>query len=343
MATAMSFRAGAQEGMVRSGIFLVSQAIVFYSSLQFLFPKFLIKRKYFLYGLGTVLTIVLAGFVMHMADILFGYDPPFLREMKGLKAHKHMVGHGLKHARHREEVAAFFHRGHIIGHSVASLATLFLSTAIGLSGLRQKKELEESELKRKMLEAESRFLKSQINPHFLFNTMNNIYALAQMKSEQTPEAIHRLSGLLRYVLYDSEKKTVALTQEVDYLKQYVELSLLKDEDKSNVILHLDIRTTELEIAPLILIPFVENAFKHSNVEDKDNGLIRIHLATEGTRLSFEVENSIGSGEQKDATGGVGLENIKRRLELIYLDKFLLEVDHNDDRYLVKLKLDLRES
>jgi two-component system LytT family sensor kinase len=349
MSTAMSFRLGAEEALVRAGVFLMSQAIIFYITTRFLIPKLLIKRRYILFALGIILAIAFSGLMMHLGEVLFGFDPPFIDEMKHFRKHRSNGGNPHKIARQAKRAQSFLsllHRGHIFGHIISSFATLFLSSIIQFTNARRIKEREDAELKNEMLEAESKFLKSQINPHFLFNTMNNIYSLAQVKSEQTPDAILRLSGILRYVLYDSEKKKVKLSQEIEYLKQYIDLSLLKDEDKSNVTVQIDeLNSLDPEIAPLILIPFVENAFKHSNVEDKENGFIDIRLNVNDTGLFFEVKNSIGSSIQKDETGGVGLENVVRRLELLYPKtegpQYMLDVDKGKDSYQVTLNLDLK--
>ena len=154
MATAMSFKLGAHEGMVRAGIFLVSQAIVFYSNLSLLFPKCLARKKYFVYVLGVIAAIGLSGLVMHVAELLFGFESPFIREIHEIHGHAvdyhPRIKHG-KHGKHMREYAELLNRGHIIGHSIASFATLFLSTTIAFASSRQKREKEETELKNKKL------------------------------------------------------------------------------------------------------------------------------------------------------------------------------------------------
>ncbi len=217
---------------------------------------------------------------------------------------------------------------------------IFLSTIITFSTIRRKREQAEAEAKIARHEAESKFLRSQINPHFMFNNLNNIYTLAQLKSDKTPDAILRLSDLLRYVLYDSERKIVNLSQELDYLSQFIDLSLLKDEDRTNVKVDLKPCQSDLQIAPLILIPFVENAFKHSNVEDKQDGFIHISSSCHETRITLVIENSVSKEEQKNHISGVGLENVKRRLDLIYPNKHVLNVIKSEDKYHVSLEIEL---
>ena len=326
----MSLRLDVGESIGRVAIFLFSQALVYYSCSLFLIPKLLIPKRYFFFIIGVLITILISGFIIHIGEIISGYNPPFVRELH--EAHGHHPG--------GKRMLAAFHRGHLIGLAVSNFATLFLSTIITFSSARQKRETEAAELKNRMLEAESKFLRSQINPHFLFNTLNNIYSLAQMQSDKTPDAIHRLSGLLRYVLYDSENEKVELKKELDYLSQFVELSLLKDQDASNVSINISSCDEQLQIAPLILIPFVENAFKHADIDNKEKGYAKIDVVCSGKELTLTIENSIGTSSQKDDQSGVGMENVKRRLELLYANKHDLKIQAGADKYTVTLKLAL---
>ena len=198
-------------------------------------------------------------------------------------------------------------------------------------------------LENKILSAESQLLKSQLNPHFLFNSLNNIYSLSQVQSKKTPESILRLSQLLSYVLYESEVEKVRLEQEINYINSFVELSLLKDENCNNVEVDFSEVNQELMVAPLILISFIENCFKHSYYENSNDNWIRIKLKTEGRKLLFEAVNSIPEMPQKkDATGGIGLENVKKRLNLIYRNRHELNITNNGKTFDVQLEIELHE-
>jgi len=187
-----------------------------------------------------------------------------------------------------------------------------------------------------------KFLKSQVNPHFLFNALNNIYTLTVIKSDKAPDNLMRLSEMLRYMLYDSNDGKVPLHKEIDYLENYISLASLKDSRGLNVKVELDKSQPGLKVAPLLFIPFVENAFKHSKIEDLKNGFINISLKTSSEQIEFSVENSIPSVPfKKDKLGGIGLTNTKKRLELLYPYKHLLSISDSGKVYSVLLKLDLK--
>jgi len=192
-------------------------------------------------------------------------------------------------------------------------------------------------LKDEVVKAELSFLKSQINPHFLYNTLNYVYSLAIPVSDKLANAVLRLSDLMRYTLNDSPDGKVSLDKEVGYLESYVELFKMRFEPNFFVSF-----TTEgigdQKIASLILIPFVENAFKHGVVNDATQP-VRIKLKVQQKRLSFEVSNKI-SHAQKDHSSGVGMVNVHRRLDLIYPDQHELLISNNGNTYKSTLILNL---
>lgn len=191
------------------------------------------------------------------------------------------------------------------------------------------------------LETEMKFLKSQINPHFLFNALNNIYSLAVLQSDQTAPNLLRLSAMLRYVLYDCNAPRVPLKKEIEYLRNFIDLSLLKDSRGLNVTVDIQDDHDDLMVAPMLFIPFVENAFKHSRIEDLQKGWIHIELKVNNHHIHFHVRNSVPeSNYTKDAASGIGLENVRRRLELLYPNKHRLEVTRGEDFFDVTLELDL---
>jgi LytS/YehU family sensor histidine kinase len=208
----------------------------------------------------------------------------------------------------------------------------------------RKREQEANLIKNQMLEAESKMLKWQINPHFLFNTLNNIYSMSQLKSDKTPDAVHRLSEMLRYVIYDCNDDFVKLKQEVKYIQSYIDLLLLKDENLQNVKYDFSGINPELKITPMILIPFVENSFKHSKFEDAQKSWINIDLKTKGNQLNFKIENSVPEHNfTKDAVGGIGIVNVKKRLQMLYPGKHILNHFQEKNVYHVELILDLDDN
>lgn len=191
------------------------------------------------------------------------------------------------------------------------------------------------------LEAEVKYLRSQINPHFLFNTLNNIYAITQRHDDQEgSDALMRLSGLMRYMLYDSEGEVIGLQQEIDHLNNYMDLMLLKydKEDLPAVDLKVEGNPETTRVAPLILLPFVENAFKHG-IDNQGNGYIKILLKLSPDKLFFSVKNShFPDRRASEDYRGIGLDNVKRRLEHHYSERHSLTIDTSEDEYAIELEL-----
>ena len=190
--------------------------------------------------------------------------------------------------------------------------------------------------------AELAFLKSQVNPHFLFNTLNNIYSLAYTKSDAAPGAILKLSELMRYMLYDSNGQTgetgrVSLAKEVGYLKNYVELEKLRVAN-ANVQFNVEGNTDLFRIEPLLLVSFVENAFKHGDLTDPNQPLV-LDLSVRNGRLRFDTLNK-KTTRQSDAAGGIGLANVQRRLALLYPNQHTLHITDTPDSYACSLELSL---
>ncbi len=190
--------------------------------------------------------------------------------------------------------------------------------------------------------AELAFLKSQVNPHFLFNTLNNIYALAYTKSDAAPGAILKLSELMRYMLYDSnspagESLRVPLPKEITYLENFVALEKLRVTN-AQVQVRVDGNADLYRIEPLLLVPFVENAFKHGHLTDPANPLV-IDLSIRQGKLCFDTINR-KANRQKDSVGGVGLQNVRRRLALLYPNRHVLHITDTDTDYACHLELTL---
>jgi len=182
-------------------------------------------------------------------------------------------------------------------------------------------------------------LRSQVNPHFLFNTLNNIYSLVYKKSEDAPEAVMKMSSIMRYMLYDATTDKVLLEKEIEYLKSFIELEKLRIRHKDFVEMTVSGTVEGRTIAPMLLIPFVENAFKHCSKNVVNPG-IRISLAVDPLQIRFEVSNNIRKNVTvtKDEVSGIGLTNLRRRLNLLYPGKHTLEIYSDEETYTVKLNL-----
>ncbi len=208
---------------------------------------------------------------------------------------------------------------------------------------RTKMERLTAEREREYLKAELQFLRWQISPHFLFNVLNNMAALSRLKPEQLEPIVIRLSGLMRYMLYDTDGKKVSLTKEIEYLQNYLALQTLRFGDKIKLSFRESVDTTlQFEIETMLLIPFVENAFKHG-ISGVDEPYINIFisLATNVAKervLILEVSNKFVAGAGTEDTSGIGLSNVKRRLKLLYADKAEIFIDQRDGIYTVILQV-----
>lgn len=303
---------------------LIGFILVIFINVGYLLPKFFLQKKQLLYILGAMFLLIATVLLIHhnifpWSD-WFHLRPPKVEEisqkiMRGPSSTKWM----------REFIP---------------LIIAFLgSTLIEVIRFANSKEKEAIRSEKEKLETELKFLKSQVNPHFLFNALNNIYSLALMQAPQTPESVMQLSEILRYMVYDSNETKVPLKSEINYIENFIELKLLKDS-RMSVGLDLDKTAPNLMIAPLLLIPFVENAFKHSNIENIENGYIKIYLKVDNKEIEFQVVNSIPKKDfTKDEVGGVGLENTKKRLELLYPNnQYKLNIKQTNDKFEVKLKI-----
>lgn len=201
-----------------------------------------------------------------------------------------------------------------------------------------------SELAAVQLNTEVKFLKSQVNPHFLFNTLNNLFSMAQKKgNDDLADGISKLSGMMRYMIYESNVESVPLMKEIEYLEDCILLNKLRYADKEAIVkFDYPSETDGIVIAPMLFIPFVENAFKHGVVIGQSSN-IDISLSADGDELTFTCINADHSHVQKmnGDSSGVGLDNVRRRLELLYPGKHQLQITKADNQYQVELKINLQ--
>ena len=189
-------------------------------------------------------------------------------------------------------------------------------------------------------QAELNYLKSQTNPHFLFNTLNNIYSLARDKSDLAPESILRLSKILRFMLYEAGGEYIAKEQELKILSDYIALEQLRYDDSLRINFNYNIEDMKQALPPLLLMPLVENAFKHGVSETRDQPYVDIHLSVNKRLLSFVVKNSTEeSAAEIKAKENIGLSNLRRQLELLYTD-YKLSLEHGNFEFVAVLKINL---
>ena len=219
---------------------------------------------------------------------------------------------------------------------------LIFILSVGYSFFKDKKrhEVLKNKLAQEKLETELKLLKSQVNPHFLFNTLNNIYSMVRKHSDpRAAKSIEQLSRLMRYMIYESNTESVLLSREIEYIRDFISLQKMRlpDPDAIKLVENLE-NISSLRIAPMLLIPFVENACKYG-LKSKD-GYVEIGISSQNQSLKFKVVNTISNQQVTDSEYfGFGLENVKRRLELIYPDQYSLSIS-SEENYMVDLQIEL---
>ncbi len=301
-------------------------ASIFYVNYAYLIPAFYFKNKNLLYLFSVVITLCVFAFigVIALGELIQPRPvPPFMMSTPN--------GSGIVRP-------PIFLR--LLPISVPAIMLLMVSFILKKAEHSQLIEQELEQLKAQNFETELKFLRSQINPHFLFNSLNNIYSLSVIKSERTPDMLVKLSSMLRYLIYECNVDKVSLEKEIEYISNYIELQKLKDDQISNI--RFTHQGNNAEISPMLLMPFVENAFKHSKIEDTEKSWIDISLdIKESGKLCFTVENSIPPvPTTKDATGGVGITNVKKRLELLYPDRHRINFFEDIYQYKIELNIEL---
>lgn len=217
----------------------------------------------------------------------------------------------------------------------ATMSSSVVVTMIAMLKFMQEWYLQQKRLRElafNKLEAEHKMLRMQVNPHFLFNALNNIYYLAYKKSEATAPSILKLSDLMRFLLYESDHQKIPLQKEIEYIQNYIGLMELKLEDAQQKISFQLEGDLDWEIEPLLIIPFIENAFKHGNLED-ENGSMELSINSSKENLKVVIQNTFDAkDEKKDEVGGVGIENVTSRLQAYYREQYSLKIDVEGNIY-----------
>ena len=302
-------------------LFHLSLVSLVYINTLLLIPNLLRRNRYLLYLLSSALLIVGASVFNQLtfttlADWIFpGYYFISYYEFKDIF----------------QFMAAYW----AIGTSLKLSKSWFLIN---------EKEKQIRKLEQQKTTAELQALKAQLNPHFLFNSLNNIYSLALYEDKKTPEALLQLSQCLRYVLYDCKTSQIELEKELNFLKYYMDLQALRSETnlKTNLLIHG--QTEGYILSPLLFIPLLENAYKHAKPNQKGAYFIKVNCQIDNGRVSFEIQNSVPVKPPEPTTAsGVGIENLKKRLNLLYPQKHLLQLNRSDTQFEVKLQVPLTQT
>ncbi|MCW3105584.1 MAG: hypothetical protein JWQ09_90 [Segetibacter sp.] len=293
--------------------------LFYYSNTLFLIPRLLTKRKWFWYTIIIIALLFLFLFIHRLFDDIIRADMPEKVRLKMLKR-RHSFWNPFTGSS-----AVFF-----LVFTVSTCSRV-IQEWLGIENKRQ-------EIEKEKLATELSFLKSQINPHFLFNTLNNIYSLALVKSEATADAVLKLSSIMRYVLDETKHDTVELDKEIQFIGHYIELQKVRLTDKVSIEFIVEGETEGKQIAPLILIAFVENAFKYG-ISTKETSKLFFNVKATANSIYFTAQNHVFSHDKgNDDNTGIGLKNTKRRLELLYGQKHKLSVIEENNEFIVNLIL-----
>lgn len=283
---------------------LFISAIVVYTNLYVLLPKFFFKKKYLIYAL--LLLVLLAA------------ATPMVR--LGIISNKETMAY------------------HPVQDSINLLFFVVITSSLKFFREYQQKQARLIKVENEQLKTELKLLKAQVNPHFLFNTLSNLYGLViQNKNQQAANVTLKLSDLMRYLLQSSKAEKVKLTEEIQFLEDYLTLEKIRLSQNADIQFEVTGIEKEVMVAPLLFIPLVENAFKHGLQSLTKNCYAHFTLAKQGNEIYFEAKNSIGK-HLNNIPSGTGIENLQKRLELIYPKKHILEIDKNNAYFKVSLQI-----
>lgn len=293
--------------------------IAVYANLYILIPKLLLKRKILLYGLATIICIFAAS-VLQGILVKYIIFPLFFPNLN--------------------QINEFINFPKFVQYAAILTSVLVFTASIKILQHFYKEKTNSIELSKNQLDTELNFLKSQINPHFFFNTLNNLYGLALQKSDNTPAMILRLSDMMDYILYQAKVHQIELEKEVAFIENYLELEKLRFGSRINIEFEKTGNFKSKVIPPLLFLPLVENAFKHGASQKLEDSYVKIVLQV-NENVYFKVENSKSSVNGFNNKEGLGLENLKRRLELLYPDDFILNIVNDQDRFTAYIQIPLK--
>ena len=299
---------------LRTLLAIIPLIILFYSNISFFIPKLLALKRVVPYIFTVIGAVILVILLTHWIERTFNWEFYESRD---------------------------WYPGIVTSRAILN-SLLILTVSGGLKMTKEwfRNEQLKNEMEKEKMASELAMLKSQINPHFLFNNLNNIYSLAIRKSEAAPKAVVMLSDMMRYMLYDSTAHQISLSKEVEHLHNYIDLQKLRLKDHRQVYFTTEGELETKSIEPMLLEPFVENAFKHGDIFHQ-GGNVHIVLKSQGNKLHFKVSNTFASnGHAKDKHSGIGLNNIRKRLKLLYPNEHELNIDDSNNKFVADLKLSL---
>lgn len=290
-------------------------ALMIYITNYVLIPQLLYKKKYILFLVVFVLMIFTSAIIKMNILGRLTHNPALIYWARNLKGSLY---------------------NNIFPHFFLVIAGAAIKLLFDYGKLQQRM----AETAKEKAEAELNFLKSQINPHFVFNSLNSVYFLINKENTAARETLHKFSEMLRYQLYEVNDARIPIEKEIHYLKDYMDLQQLRKDEKYSVQFHAAPDVSGFSVEPLLLIPFVENAFKHISHHAQANNFVKVDMLRVNKHFIFSVVNSKENQPVTERQGGIGLTNVKRRLELLYPGKHELKIDDSDSQFSIQLNLEI---
>lgn len=303
-------------------IYLPVKIIITYYTIYVLLPKYVLKGKWVSFAFLLIASALTGGTLYRLITFYVEYPlyyPKYLNE----------------------PVLQMFK---IFKGIVQIYPVVFLATTIKILKHWYVNQQDKQILAHEKLEAELKFLKTQIHPHFLFNTLNNLYALTLKKSDHAPEMVLKLSELINYMLYECNAPKVPLNNELNFIKNYIEIERMRHGDNLDIKAMITGETTGVYVAPMIILPFLENSFKHGVNEELDKSWVYLDLSIIENKLKLSIENSKSETQRlDDHEHGIGLKNVKRRLDLLYRDDYRLDIIDGAKTFTVMMEINFRKT
>jgi two-component system LytT family sensor kinase len=312
---------------IKQAVLVTMLITIFYLNVYVWFPRYLARNRYFRFILLNIASVVLLAVIIEQVQIAIKHRESMDRAWQTARE-----TNGRKKPKDKLDYFAL----------LTALIVIGISTSVAAVQNVQRDQQYRQDLEQEKINSELSFLKAQINPHFFFNTLNNIYALTVIDVEAAQQALHKLSRLMRYVLYETQHGTVLLSQEIAFAQDYIQLMQLRLTDKVTVNLSPPTPLHDVPIAPMLFLPFIENAFKHG-VSAVEKSHIDIEIRQEQNKIHVDVKNTLFTDKRTvlDESNGIGLSNTQRRLDLLYPGKYQLEVTENkaENEFEVHLELE----
>ena len=289
--------------------------LLFFVNEFFLIPRYFFRKNRIKFILLNISLLFLLSFLHYLMDELI------------IQPHK-------VYEEHSSPAPIFL----IIRSLFLFLMANFISITLYLSNTVKKQAIREKNLKEEKLGTELKLLKAQINPHFIFNALNNIYALTYTRSEKAPDSVLKLSKMLRYVFYDCSKDTVKLKDEIAYIENFISFQQMKSEHQQKITFDYSNAYPDYSISPMLFISFIENAFKYSKIEEFQEAFVEIYLSTNNEKVYFQIKNTVPETGKPNPGKGLGINNVRQRLEVLYPGKHFLKIGEKDHIFTVTLEI-----